>query len=100
MLEQFGLFAAIAGLLTTFVMAMLKKASTAIDAMPAFTKQIVVVVIAAVMVFVTKFTGIELPGDINSWTPEMVTTLITAAIAMAYHAIVRGFKRDEPDVNV
>ncbi len=92
MIEKFGIVAIVAGLLTTLIMGLLKRASGAIATMNPLAKQVVVVLIAAILTTAGKFFGLDLPSDIGSMTPEIVTTLISAMVSMAFYSIGKAGK--------
>lgn len=66
-----------------------------LDRLPAFVKQMAVVVIAGVLMWVGSLTGVELPGELGQITTGNIETLAAAALAFLGHSATKGLRKDD-----
>lgn len=80
----------VAGFIATVTFQVVKHAVTALDAAPAIVKQILVVVLAALLTWLGAVLGVPLPTDIHAINPTVWTGLVAGALSLAYHALFKG----------
>ena len=80
----------IAGVIATASFQYLKHGVTALDAAPAWLKQIAVVLLAALLTWLGSVLGIQIPTDPHAIDPTVWTGIISGALALAIHAIHKG----------
>ena len=80
----------IAGVLASVTFQYFKRGVSAVDAAPAWVKQIAVVVLAFALTALGKVLGIELPTDLHAIDATVWTGIISGAIALAVKAIHKG----------
>lgn len=79
------LFPLVVGYLTRWIMTGLKRLSGAVDAAPAWVKQVSVVVIAAVLSALGIWTGVDFGSSLGGVTETAITALLSAVFAMVTH---------------
>lgn len=65
--------------------ALLEKGIIAFQKIPATWKPLAVAVVAWIVVHLAALLQTTLPGDITTWTPDTVNTLLTAVVAAIMH---------------
>src|SRR5690606_25045666 len=80
----------IAGIVASVTFQYLKRGVTALDAAPAWLKQVAVVVLAAVLTWLGAALGVAIPTDVHAIDPTVWTGIISGALALAFHAIRKG----------
>lgn len=74
------------GILTVPLFGLIKKLITALDGLPAWTQQILAVVIAGGLTALGSALQVTLPTDLHLFASPDVSALISGAIALAVHA--------------
>lgn len=80
----------IAGAIAAATFQYVKHASDTLDAAPAWLKQIIVVVLAAVLAWLGSVLGVQIPTDVHAIDPTIWTGIISGALALALHAVKKG----------
>lgn len=77
---------ALFGLASKSILQMLRRASAAIDALPAWQKAAVNIAIVGALAVGRHFLpGTELPGTLEGWTPDVLTTVLGAVVGHFAH---------------
>lgn len=97
LLSAFGfLIPLVSGVLSTTIVGLLKTMSAALDKGPAWTKQLVSVVVATIVVAAANMLGVQLTGDPFTWNAHVPRETVQALIAaLVAHVIHFGQKRDK-----
>lgn len=74
----------IVGVLTPYAVDALKRASTWLDGAPAYIKQAVAVIVAAIGTGASTVLEYGVPTDLAQWDETAVKTLIAALLGIAY----------------
>lgn len=76
-----------AGALNSVIMGLLKKASTAISTLNPFAKQAILVVTAFGVTKLATFIGLPLPGDVTTWSGDLVNSVVVSLISLGVHNV-------------
>ena len=71
------------GVITPFALDSIKRASTLIDALPAYAKQGLAIAIAALATALGDFLGMGIPTDLALWDGEIIKALVAGFLAIA-----------------
>ena len=71
------------GVITPFALDAIKRASTLIDALPAYAKQGLAIAIAALTTALGDFLGMGIPTDLALWDGEIIKALVAGFLAIA-----------------
>lgn len=88
--ELSELYFAALGILVSAIMKGLTTAIAFLQKAPAIVRTLVVTLVSAGVAVVIKFTGLDLPLDITTWTDVVVQTLVIALSAMGFHAAAKA----------
>ena len=83
-----GLVAIGSGVLITYAITGLRKASTWVDNLPKKAKQAIVLVIAFGVTQLNGWLGLALPVDALTWSADAVNTLITALLSFGAYNVL------------
>lgn len=80
----------IAGAIAMVTFQYIKHGVDAVDAAPAWLKQIAVVVFAAILTWLGTALGVQIPTDVHAIDPTVWEGIIAGALALALHAVKKG----------
>ena len=78
------------GIVTTFVMQGLKKATKWLDGVHPTVKQLIVVVIAEVLAIASKFLGVALPADLAGFDVATVQAVLASGFSMGLYTVLKA----------
>lgn len=84
------LYLAALGVAVSALMKGLTSLVGALNKAPAIVRTVAVTVISFGVTAVIKFTGVDVPVDITTWTDAVLQTLIIALSAMGFHAAAKA----------
>lgn len=65
----------------------IQKLTVVMEGLPAFPKQVSVVVVSFILTKAAVWLGMPLPGDLSGLAPEVTLAALTALAAMGMHAL-------------
>lgn len=86
----------VVGIVTTFIMQGIKKASMWIDSAHPALKQIIVVAIGEGLTILSKFFGVALPSDLAGFDVAAVQGLLAAGFAMGLYTVLKALGLVKP----